>query len=337
MDGLRPFSLLVKPVGGACNLACDYCFYTDVAPRGGPSVLSRDLVERMLTTYLAQPFDSWSIVFQGGEPLLAGLDFFRFVEETVQRLVPIRSQVHLAVQTNGTLLTDDWARFFATHDWLVGISIDGPAAVHDAHRRGVDGSPTHAAVLRGLDTLRAAGCAYNVLTLVTVENRVHPAELYAYVRDELGGTWQQYTDYRGRDPTCACVTDPQALTTAHWDDFLCGILDAWLAADDPGRVSVRNIDAGLAYALYGRADQCIFSPRCADAFVVERNGDIYPCDFHVRPDCLLGNLATHTWQQIWQHPVRQRLARTACPRHLAHIPAMRFYDRLAELAVRFSR
>ena len=235
---MTPFSLLVKPVGAQCNLACDYCFYLDKAALypHGPRLMPDAVLERMLESYLSLPFDSFSVAFQGGEPLLAGLPFFRRANDLAKRFLPVGRRLALSIQTNATLMTPEAARFFAGEGWLVGVSADGPAEVHDTHRVTPDGSGTHADVLRGIDAMRDAGCEYNVLTLVTDANVREPGRIYRYVRDELGGKWQQYTDHL------------ESVTTRQWDKFLVGILDTWLADGDQGRVSVRNIDAAISYA-----------------------------------------------------------------------------------------
>ena len=319
---MTPFSLLVKPVGARCNLACDYCFYLDKVALypNGPHLMPDTVLERMLESYLSLPFDAFAIAFQGGEPLLAGLPFFRKANDWAKRFLPADRRLSLSIQTNATLMTREVARFFADEGWLVGVSVDGPVEVHDAHRRTPDGHGTHADVLRGIEALREAGCEYNVLTLVTDTNAREPERLYRYVRDELGGKWQQYTDHL------------ESVTTRQWDRFLVGVLDAWFADGDPGRVSVRNIDAALSYARIGRTDQCIFADRCDGHVVVERNGDIYPCDFFVSPGTRIGNIMENSWRELRENPTAQSFAARKCARHLSRIPQMDFYDRLREIA-----
>ena len=319
---MTPFSLLVKPVGARCNLACDYCFYLDKAALypNGPALMPDAVLARMLESYLSIPFDSFSIAFQGGEPLLAGLPFFRRANDLAKRILPADRRLTLSIQTNATLMTREAARFFADERWLVGVSVDGPANVHDAHRRTPGGHGTHADVMRGIDAMRDAGCEYNVLTLVTEANVREPERIYRYVRDELGGKWQQYTDHL------------ESVTTRQWDRFLVGVLNAWLTDGDQGRVSVRNIDAAISYATIGRTDQCIFADRCDGHVVVERNGDIYPCDFFVSSDTRLGNIMVSDWHELRESPTARSFAARKCRRHLSRIPQMDFYDRIREIA-----
>ena len=319
---MTPFSLLVKPVGARCNLACDYCFYLDKALLypNGPALMPDAVLDRMTKSYLSLPFDSFSITFQGGEPLLAGLDFFRRANDIAKESLPAGRRLSLSIQTNATLMTHEAAQFFADEGWLVGVSVDGPANVHDAHRVTPGGRGTHADVMRGIDALRSARCEYNVLTLVTEANVRDPAGIYRYVRDELGGKWQQYTDHLG------------SVTLHQWDAFLVGVLDAWLADGDQGRVSVRNIDAALSYAAFGLAEQCLFADRCDGHMVVERNGDVYPCDFFVSEKTRLGNVMDCDWRELRESPSAMSFAAKKCVRHLSRIDRMDFYDRISTLA-----
>ena len=324
---MTPFSLLVKPVGARCNLACDYCFYLDKSALypNGPAQMPDAVLARILESYLSLPFDSFSVTFQGGEPLLAGLPFFRRADALAKQFLPPGRRLSLSIQTNATLMTHEAARFFADAGWLVGVSVDGPAPVHDAHRRTPDGSGTHANALRGIEALRDVGCEYNVLTLVTEANVHEPEHLYRYVRDELGGKWQQYTDHL------------ESVATRQWDRFLVGVLDTWLTDGNPGRISVRNIDAALSYATIGRADQCIFADRCDGHVVVERNGDIYPCDFFVSPGTRIGNIMENCWRELRGSPMAQSFATRKCIRHLSRISQMDFYDRIRGIAEALSR
>ena len=315
-----PFSLLVKPVGAACNLACDYCFYlgkADLYPNG-PAVMPEGVLERMVSSYLALPFDSYAMAFQGGEPLLAGIEFFRRVSDAVRRYARPSAKVHLSIQTNATLITPDMAKFLADEKWLVGVSVDGPAALHDKHRCGaVTGEGSHVAAMRGIELLRNACAEFNVLCLATSDSLGDPGSIYRYLRDEVGAKWHQYSQRLGD------------VSAAEWDQFLCGILDAWTADGDAGRVFVRNIEDALIYSKTGIATQCIFGERCDGHVVVERNGDAYPCDFYVSKGSRLGNIMEAGWDELRTSPNALHRAASKCPRHLSKIDSMRFYERLA--------
>ena len=314
-----PFSLLVKPVGAACNLACDYCFYVDKASLypNGPAVMPREVMERMVSSYLSLPFDSHSITFQGGEPLLAGIGFFKAAADAVRRHSRPNGKVCLSVQTNATLMTRDMARFIAGEGWLAGVSVDGPAWLHDRHRQNAAGEGSYAAAMRGVDLLREAGAEFNALCLATSESLGDPGAVYRCLRDEVGARWHQYSQRLGD------------VTTEQWDGFLCGVLDAWSADGDAGRVFVRNIEDALVYVNAGIATQCIFCERCDGHVVVERNGDVYPCDFFVAGDTRLGNIMESGWKELRSSPVAVARAAGKCPRHLSKIGSMRFYEKLS--------
>ena len=316
-----PFSLLVKPVGATCNLACNYCFYLDkgaLYPHG-PAVMPNEVLERMVSSYLALPFSAHSITFQGGEHLLAGIDLFRRAADAVRRHARHNARVHLSIQTNAMLMTQEMAEFLAGEGWLVGVSVDGPAALHDRHRRSASGEGSHAAVMRGIGRLRDAGAAFNALCLATTDSLGDPGAIYRYLRDEVGATWHQYSQRLGD------------VSTEEWDGFLCGILDAWTADGDAGRVFVRNIEDALVYVKTGLATQCIFGERCDGHVVVERNGDAYPCDFYVSESSRLGNIMESGWEELRSTPNAIRRAVGKCPRHLSKIGSMRFYERCADL------
>ena len=316
-----PFSLLVKPVGAACNLACDYCFYLDKASLypNGPAVMPREVMERTVSSYLAQPFDSYSMTFQGGEPLLAGIAFFRDVADAVRRHSRPNAKVHLSIQTNATLMTPDMAKFLADERWLVGVSIDGPASLHDRHRRTAAGEGSHVAAMRGLGLLREAGAEFNALCLATSDSLCDPGAVYRWLRDEAGASWHQYSQRLGD------------VTTEQWDAFLCGVLDAWASDGDAGRVFVRNIEDALFYMRTGIATQCVFGDRCDSHVVVERNGDVYPCDFFVSRESLLGNVMTSGWDEMRSSPNAMARAAIKCTRHLSKVGSMLFYERCAAL------
>ena len=321
MTEQKPFSLLVKPVGAACNLACDYCFYLDKSALypNGPAVMPHKVMEHMVSSYLALPFDSHSITFQGGEPLLAGIDFFKDVANAVRQHSRPNAKVHLSIQTNATLMTRAMAEFLAGEGWLTGVSVDGPAELHDKHRRSAVGEGSHTSVMRGIDLLHKSGVELNVLCLVTSDSLDDPGAIYRYLRDDIGARWHQYSQRLGN------------ITTEQWDGFLCGVLDAWTSDNDAGRVFVRNIEDTLAYVRTGIATQCIFGERCDGHVVVERNGDVYPCDFFVAKNTRLGNIMETGWQELRSSPNARVRAAGKCQRHLSKISSMRFYERCADM------
>lgn len=290
---MTDFPLLVKPAGADCNLACGYCFYRSKGslhavdhPR-----MSRQTLRRLLETYLDLPLAHPTVVFQGGEPLLAGEAFFR---EAAAIAAHTGRRVDFSVQTNGTRLTPSLAEFFAAEGWLVGVSVDGPAERHDRFRRERDGHGSHAAVCRGLDLLRAAGADFNLLALVTVANVDAPETVYRHLRDDLGGTCLQFIECT--DPA------PFAVSAEAWGEFLCRLYDVWRADQDERRVSVRLFDTLVLKLLGGPANACPFAEDCRAYFVVEADGSVYPCDFHVADEWRLGDIFHDDWQTLAASP-----------------------------------
>lgn len=299
---MKPFSLLIKPAGADCNLRCAYCFYlgrSSLYGADGVHRMNEAVLTRLVRGYLALPFPAHTFAFQGGEPLLMGEAFFRRVFELQRRYARPGAQITNCVQTNGTLLTPSLARLFAEQKVLLGVSVDGPAAMHDARRQDVTGRGSHAAVLRGIRLLQEAGAEFNVLTLVSQSNVRSPREVYRYLRDEVGCRYLQFIECVEFDGEGRLL--PFAISAAEWADFMKGIFDEWVKAD-VRKVSVRLFDSVVARILTGRANACAMGCDCRDYFVVEHTGDVYPCDFFVRPELRLGNILENDWDELWEEP-----------------------------------
>jgi len=292
----RPFQLMTKPIGPTCNLGCEYCFYLEkdaLYPDTTDFRMSETTLERYVEAYLAaQPGPEVTFVWQGGEPTLLGVDFFRRVVELQRELAPAGQQVHNALQTNGTRLDDEWCRFLARHDFLVGLSLDGPAALHDAYRVAKDGSPVFDRVLAGLTRLQTHDVAYNVLCVLNDRNSRHPLEVYRFFT-ALGVEWLQFIPLvepadgptGGATPVSDRSVDPRA-----YGEFLCTVFDEWVR-HDVGAVSVRSFDQCLlAWLPGGRPDLCVFNETCGRQPAIEHNGDVYSCDHFVEPGYRLGNV-----------------------------------------------
>ncbi len=301
---MRPFSLLVKPTSADCNLRCKYCFYLDrctLYPDTSHHRMSDEVLEHMISTFLATPQPQHSIGWQGGEPTLMGLDFFRKVTDLQQHCGRPGIAVSNGLQTNTTLIDDAWAKHLAQYNFLVGVSIDGPPAIHDKYRTFANGRGSHADVMRGLDCLKRNRVEYNVLTLVSQSNVSHPVDVYHYLRDDLGVKFHQYIE---------CVEfqsdgslQPFAITGKAWGDFLCAIYDEWVKCGDTHRVSIRLFDSILTRMVDGVANVCSMGQNCQQYLVVEHNGDIYPCDFFVRPELKLGNIMEDSWETLLNSPI----------------------------------
>ena len=257
--------------------------------------MTDEVLEQMVRTFLATPQQVHSFGWQGGEPTLMGVNFFRKVTAMQQAFGRPGQQVANGLQTNTTLIDDEFARHLGKYSFLVGVSVDGPAAVHDKHRITIDGRGSHQMVLNGIERLRRHGVEYNILTLVNEANVDRPRETYRYLRDELGVLFHQYIECVETDSEGDLA--PFAVTGEQWGKFLCGIYDEWVK-EDIRRVSVRLFDAILAKMVDGVDNRCCMAKDCRQYLVVEHNGDIYPCDFFVEPQWKLGNIMENSWEEM---------------------------------------
>lgn len=304
---MTPFSLLVKPASADCNLRCRYCFYLDRAalyPETRTHRMSHEVLERMVASFLQTPQPCHTFGWQGGEPAMMGLEFYQEVTTLQSRLGRPGSTVANGFQTNGTLLNDAWAKHLAAYRFLVGVSVDGPSRIHDRFRRDAGDHATHARVLKGIDSLRRHGVEYNVLTLVSQANVRHPEEVYDYLCGQ-GVAFHQYIECVEFD--AQGTLQPFAVTGEQWGEFLCRIFDRW-HPKDTRRISVRLFDTILARLVDGISNTCAAGCSCDQYFVVEHNGDVYPCDFHVREDLRLGNVLTHSWEEMQASPAYREFA-----------------------------
>ncbi|HMQ27316.1 MAG TPA: radical SAM protein, partial [Acidimicrobiales bacterium] len=266
------FHVLAKPTGPICNLDCTYCFFLSKEAlypgdrfRMGDDVLEQ-YVRQLLEAHRGAPLVT--IAWQGGEPTLMGVEFFRRAVERAESLAAPGQRLEHTIQTNGTLLTDEWGELLARHRFLVGISIDGPPALHDTYRVDKRGEPTSAKVRRGLTVLKDHQVDWNVLCTVHAANQHHPLEVYRYLRDDLGATHIQLipiverdneTGFQEGDRVTDRSVDPDA-----WGEFLVAVFDEWLA-HDVGRVFVPPFDAAPASWAGAPASLCIFAETCGDA------------------------------------------------------------------------
>jgi uncharacterized protein len=287
----HPFYMMAKPVGALCNLRCAYCYYLDKQSLYGTErpLMSEDVLERFTDQYIGgQTTREVLFTWHGGEALMRNRDFF---------LHALRLQQHYAgghwvencIQTNGTLLTDDWCRFLKDNHFLVGISIDGPEHVHDRYRRTKDGKPTFRDVMRGLERLHRFGVEFNVLAVVNDYNVRYPLECYRFFKAN-GCRYIQFTPIVERINGAPA---PWNVPAGEWGTFLISLFDEWVR-QDIGSMFIHHFDAALAAWTGASPGTCIFAPTCGHAGVVEHNGDVYGCDHFVNPDHKLGNIRTST-------------------------------------------
>jgi uncharacterized protein len=293
---LPAFHVMLKPRGAVCNLDCAYCYYLSkerLYP-GSHFRMSDALLEEYTRQYIeAQPVPEVTFAWQGGEPTLIGLDFFRRAIGFQQRYRRPGMHIHNALQTNGVTLDDAWCRFFREHDFLVGISLDGPRDLHDAYRVDKGSKPTFDRVMAGLELLKKHGVEFNVLTTVHAANADHPLEVYRFLRDEAGAMFIQFIPILERDNETGFQegekVTARSVTGRQYGDFLIAIFDEWVR-QDVGRVFVQIFDAALAAWLGQRPGLCIFEETCGTALAMEHNGDLYSCDHFVEPRYKLGNM-----------------------------------------------
>ena len=299
MNEIAPaaFHVMAKPTGARCNLHCDYCFFLE-KDRLYPDSDFR-MSEDVLHAYIAQAAQAQrvpqvTIAWQGGEPTLMGLDFFRRARAAEEAGIPAGMAVERTIQTNGVLLDDEWAVFLADNDYLVGLSIDGPRDLHDAYRHDKAGNPVFDRVVAAARLLQRHGVEFNVMCTVNARNSLEPLAVYRYFRDELKANFVQFIPIVEVE-TPATATSPGTVTDRSvrpedYGDFLCAIFDEWVR-HDVGEMFVQFFDGVLAAYVRGDSSLCILRPTCGDGVALEHNGDVYSCDHFVDPAYLLGNIA----------------------------------------------
>ncbi len=294
------YHVMAKPAGSACNLSCRYCFYLQKERlyAGSRARMDDRVLEAFIRQYIgSQISDEVVISWQGGEPCLMGLDFFARSVEIAESCAGGR-QVSYTIQTNGTLIDDDWCSFFRKHRFLLGLSLDGPREMHDAYRVDRQGRPTYGKVERAARMLQDKGVDFNILCSVHPANAGHPRDVYRFFTNELQADWIQFIPIVERineDGTTLLqqgdsVTD-RSVEPEQWGDFLLGVFSEWIERD-VGKVHVNFFESAFASWVGEPALMCIFQETCGNALALEHNGDLYSCDHFVEPDYLLGNIVS---------------------------------------------
>lgn len=293
------FHVMAKPTGSACNLRCDYCFFLrkEKLYPGSDFRMADEVHEAYIRQLLeAHQVSQVTVAWQGGEPTLMGLDFFRRSMELQKKFAKPGTQIENTFQTNGILLNDEWCRLFHENKFLIGLSMDGPKELHDFYRKDQGGHGTFDRVMRAARLLQRHKVEFNILCTVNSRNGSHPLEVYRFFRDELKTNYIQFIPIveridedgetgfqRGNKVTDRSVRPEQ------WGPFLMKIFDEWVKRD-VGRTFVANFDGALAGWLGMAGTVCIFGPACGLALALEHNGDLYSCDHFVEPEHLLGNI-----------------------------------------------
>jgi uncharacterized protein len=324
---------MTKPIGPICNLDCKYCFYLEkesLYGEEGRAHPSWQMPDEVLESYIRQYIEQQEIpeisfAWQGGEPTLLGVRFFRKVV-ALQHKYANGKRILNALQTNGTLLDDEWGGFLADHGFLVGLSIDGPEELHDSYRVDKQGRPTFMQVMRGLEVLRRYGVDYNTLTVISRRNSEHPLEVYRFLK-EIGSTFHQYIPLVERTASgplpsengliqIALAPPPQrdsprapvtewSVESETYGRFLTAIFDEWVRRD-VGRTFVQLFDVALGIWAQAGVGLCVFAPTCGTALAMEHNGDVYACDHYVYPEYRRGNIMETPLRELVAAPAQRQ-------------------------------
>ena len=290
------FHVLAKPTGAICNLDCKYCFFLskEMLYPGSRFRMADEVLEAYIRQYIkAQQVPEVSIAWQGGEPTLMGLDFFRRSVAYAQKYKKPRMSIQYSMQTNGTRLNDEWCEFFREHNFLIGLSLDGPPEMHDAYRVDKSGNPTSAQVIQAARLMQKHKVEFNILTTVHAANADYPLAVYRFLRDEIGTHFMQFIPIVERDNETGFqegnrVTD-RSVTAEQYSQFLMTIFDEWVRRD-VGRIFVQLFDVALGAWIGQPGGLCVFATTCGHALALEHTGDLYACDHYVEPNYLLGNI-----------------------------------------------
>lgn len=327
----KPLYVMLKPAGAHCNLACKYCYYLEknnLYQNSHRHLMSDEMLEQFTREYIeAQTMPQVLFTWHGGEPLMRSIDFYKKAL-ALQKKYANGKQIDNVIQTNGTLLTDEWCEFFAQNHWLVGISIDGPQEYHDHYRVTPAGKPSWEKVMQGISLLKKHRVEWNAMAVVNAYNAEHPLEFYHFFRDN-GCQYLQFTPIVERltehedGRTLASLADDReipladaSVTPQQWGNFLCTIFDDWVR-HDVGKTFVEIFDCTLANWMGVLPGICAYSKECGHAGVMEHNGDVYSCDHFVFPEYKLGNIKDQSLIDMLYGEKQQefsRLKHTSLPR-----------------------
>lgn len=299
---MPPITVMLKPASGTCNMRCSYCFYADEqknrqVPNYG--LMSNEVLHAILTKVLAHAETECTISFQGGEPTCAGLDFFRTVVALEQQLNTTGITIHNAIQTNGYLINDEWARFFAENNFLVGVSLDGPKELHDLNRLDSGGNGTHSRVMKAIALLKKHGVEFNILTVVTATTCRSIRKTYNFFR-------RNQFDYQQYIPCLDPLGEERgghnySLNAASFSNYLKDLFDCWYEDAAKGNLLYNRYFTNLLLILTGRPPEaCGMGGMCGMQYVIEADGGVYPCDFYMLDEWRLGNVLTHSIAEIDQ-------------------------------------
>lgn len=283
------FALMTKPTGAICNLDCSYCYFLEKEQLypGSDFRMSDETLEQYIKQLIeSQVGTECTLVWQGGEPTIMGLSFFEKTLKLVEKYQRPGMKIYHSIQTNGTLLDDEWCTFFSSNNFLVGISIDGPEILHNQYRVNKSGRETFHQVVAAIDLLRKHRVEFNVLSVVSKANEKYPLDVYRFFRDELSANFIQFIPLVERREN---LLIDRSVNPDEWGKFLITIFDEWVK-NDVGKVFVQIFEVSLGIWLGKPSSLCLFAEECGNGLALEHNGDLYSCDHFVEPQYLLGNI-----------------------------------------------
>ncbi len=305
---MQPFTLLIKPSGSDCNIDCKYCFYKDRASEfgRGKQRMSDEVLDKFVKDYMQLGFPVVGFAWQGGEPTLMGVDFFRRAVELQKKYGSNGQEVSNTLQTNGVLLDDDWCRFLYDNKFLLGISIDGPKEFHDQYRIDHSGSGTFDRVMKGIENCKRYKVEFSALVLLNDKNVEHPEVLFNFlIENEL--TYLQFIPCVETDPSTGKIAD-FSITPKQYGDFLCRLFDLWYEYG-PEKINIREFDSLITYFVLGKHTICAYSKQCAGFVVIEHSGDAFCCEFFVEPKWRLGNILETPLEKLAASSIKRAFAR----------------------------
>jgi len=308
---MQAFHVMLKPRGPVCNLECAYCFYLrkEAMYPYASFRMSDELLESFTHQYIqAQNVPEITFAWQGGEPTLMGLDFFRKAVDYQRKYHQVGQKINNSLQTNAILLDDEWCQFFKQHNFLLGVSLDGPQELHDIYRLDKGGQPTFERVVRGINLLQKHRVAFNILACVNDRTAQYPLDVYHFLRDDVGATYIQFI------PIVENISDPVQPTSARsvtgsvYGQFLNTIFDEWVQ-NDVSKIFVQIFDVALAAWSGFRPGLCVHEATCGQALAMEHNGDLYSCDHYVDSGHFLGSMNDHSLVELINLPQQRQFGR----------------------------
>ena len=306
VEASREFQVFTKPIGSICNLDCHYCYYLEkerLYPEGESFRMPDETLEKYIVQHIdAYPEEVIRFSWHGGEPTVLGLDFFRMVVALQRKHRPSGRRIVNGIQTNGTLLDEDWCSFLAAEGFAVGLSLDGPPEMHDRYRVTKDGKPTHEGTIRGYELLQEHGVYTDILCVVNAHNALFPLQVYRFFK-QINAQYISFLPMVEPQPDSGGVS-PITVPAEAWGTFLCAIFDEW-RDKDVGRVKVQIFEEATRTAFNQEHSLCIFRPTCGNIPVVEHNGDFYSCDHFVDVEHRLGNITKTPLVELLESPAQR--------------------------------